>query len=121
MLGFVSSIWSGISAFFTGVWQLITNIAGALLWLVDQAFLVLKGGLFLTLNGLFLAMSELLKLLFAVLPNMPGQNQYVTGEWVGWLNWFMPMGTLLVGASLLIGFYVTFLTIKYALSVVRAI
>src|SRR5438309_616091 len=103
MLSFLSGIFSGIQ------------------WLATHFVELLKAGLFFGLNAAFLGISELVHLLYSLLPEMPSAPQYTNSEWVGWMNWFIPMSEILTGATILIGLYIAFMAIRFAMQFVRAL
>lgn len=58
---------------------------------------------------------------FALLPSMSDAPAIGTPTWLGWLNWFFPVGDLLAGLTTLVTMFVAFLVIRYLLRVVRAL
>ena len=99
MLSFLSNILSGIEHFPT----------------------LIVDGLDLVINGLFAAIAAFLTLLFSLLPSMPDAPLVTGGSWVGWMNWFFPVGDLLAGATAILVMYVAYLAIRYALNLIRAL
>lgn len=55
---------------------------------------------------------------------LPGMNDApVIGNptWLGWLNWFYPVGPLVGGLASLVGMWIAFLAARYLLRLVRGI
>lgn len=97
------------------------NILKALQWVADNVVGAVWAAIVDAINGFFLAISEFLALLFGLLPHMSDAPLIGGGQWLGWLNWFLPVGGALDIISGLLVMYVSFLAIRYMLNLVRAL
>lgn len=93
----------------------------AVQWLVNNAVGIVWSGIVDCVNEFFAGCAGIVTILFAALPSMSDAPSIGTGQWLAWLNWFFPVGTVLSGAALIIVMYVTFLGIRWALNFVRAL
>jgi hypothetical protein len=57
----------------------------------------------------------------ALLPSMSSAPLIGTPTWLGWLNWFYPVGALLDGLAAVVGLWVGYLAVRYLLRLVRAL
>ncbi|MGC2652116.1 MAG: hypothetical protein WA317_00615 [Mycobacterium sp.] len=73
------------------------------------------------INLVFSGISTVINGLFALLPGMSDAPSIVGGVWVNWLNWFLPVGDMLIGIASLISMYLLFLALRYALNLVKAL
>lgn len=72
-------------------------------------------------NAIFGVIAAAAAALFALLPSMSDAPLAGGGDWLGWLNWFFPVGDLLAILATVVALWVSFLIIRWALRVVRAI
>ncbi len=72
-------------------------------------------------NLIIAAIGQLLALLFALLPSLPPVPDNPAPEAVGWIAYFIPAGTILAFAALLIGAYTAILVIRIALRWAKAL
>jgi hypothetical protein len=57
---------------------------------------------------------------FALLPAM-SDAPAINGQWLGWLNWFFPVGDFLSILTSGVTLYVGYLAVRYVLRLVRAL
>ena len=99
MLSFLSDIWNAIR---------------------DVPFLVV--GFFVDIiNGAIISIGAFLNVVFAVLPGFPSAPSAPNSGVLSWLLYFVPLGSILSFAALMLTCWVTFLGIKVALKWMRAI
>ena len=72
-------------------------------------------------NVIFAAMGAAVAALFALLPSMSDALAIGTPTWLGWLNWFYPVGALLDGLAALISLWLGYLAVRWALRLLRAL
>jgi hypothetical protein len=72
-------------------------------------------------NGLLAALAAAYTAAIALLPSMSDAPSIGTPTWLGWLNWFYPVGALVDGLVGLVGLWVSFLAVRYVLRLVRGL
>ena len=82
--------------------------------------LVLWGGEQLV-NAVLAAFAAAWTLAAALLPSMGDSPALGNPQWLGWLNWFFPVGELLALLTSAVGIWVSFLAIRYLLRLIRAV
>lgn len=95
---------------------------GALTWILStvEAFGVLvEWGVVSSLNLLFAGVSLAVEALFSLLPGMP-HLETVQAEWLAYLNWFFPLGALVLFFGTLVTAYIAWLAIRYLMQLLRA-
>lgn len=73
------------------------------------------------LNAVFAGIGTLVTGLFALLPSMSDAPAIASGDWLGWLNWFLPVAQIMVVVTSATAIYILYLAVRYALSLVRAL
>jgi hypothetical protein len=63
-------------------------------------------------NSIIAALGAAIALVFSLLPSMPAPPDSFGGQYVGWLNWLMPIGPLVAAFALFVSAYVAFLAIR---------
>lgn len=81
---------------------------------------IIMAGLYDVLNGLFAAVAAFVQMLFNLLPSMGAPPAINGGDWIGWANWFFPVGDVLTVLSGCLTVYLGWLAVKFALQLVRA-
>jgi hypothetical protein len=99
MLGVLGWILSGV--------ELIGQYA---LWAIETA-----------VDGVLAALVAAYTAAVALLPSMDSAPLIGTPTWLGWLNWFYPVGALLDGLAAVVTLWVGFLAVRYVLRLVRAL
>jgi hypothetical protein len=77
-------------------------------------------GIETAINGVGAAVVLLFNALLALLPSMPSIG-VLSGEWMGWLNWFFPVGDFLTILATCVVMWIAFLAVRYALRFIRAV
>lgn len=77
--------------------------------------------LVMILNALVVALGALGQGLLALCPPFPDPPTQPAGGWVGYLNWFLPVGGLLAGLMVFVTLWLTFLVLRTALKWVKAL
>jgi hypothetical protein len=72
------------------------------------------------LSAFFAALAGVWILVVAILPSMP-QAPSLSGQWLGWLNWFYPVGDLLGGLAAMVAIWLTFLAVRFVLRFIRQV
>lgn len=72
-------------------------------------------------NGILAALVAAYTAAAALLPSMSSAPLIGTPDWLGWLNWFYPVGDLLTGLATVVSMWIAFLAVRYVLRLVKAI
>lgn len=73
------------------------------------------------INLLVIALGAFIGLVASLLPDMPTNSASVSGSWVGWLNYYMPISELVTGLLVWVGLWVAFLVIRIPLKWAKAL
>jgi hypothetical protein len=57
----------------------------------------------------------------ALLPSMDDAPSLGSPTWLGWLNWFYPVGQLVAGLTIIVSMWVAYLAMRYLLRLVRGL
>lgn len=100
MLGVLSSILTGIVAFGSYIIYGVETVLDGFLVVIGAAYAAAV----------------------AALPSI-GSAPLISGSplWLGWVNWFYPVGELLIGLSAAVSLWVAFLVLRFILRLVRAV
>jgi|SRR5579859_156443 len=92
-------------------------------WILDGIELIgsfFIYGLETVANVFFQLLGSVWAVTAAVLPTMPHIGT-IGGDWVGWLNWFFPVGQLLDGLAAIVTMWVSFLALRFVLRWLRQV
>jgi hypothetical protein len=81
---------------------------------------MLHDALVTVVNALIVAVAAVINAAMSILPSLPTPPD-VSGPWMGWLNWIVPVGPLLAGLSAFVAIWVSFLVLRIALKWARAL
>lgn len=93
-----------------GIYNAVTSFAQLVLW-----------GVVTAINYVIAAVGALLGVVLAALPGFPDPPTFAQDSWVGWLNWFFPIGEFLALAVLFVTLWLSFLLIRIAARWVKAL
>jgi hypothetical protein len=82
---------------------------------------VIADWLVAVVNLLVAAVGALATGVLALCPPFPDPPDAPLGGFIGWLNWFFPVGGLLAGLAVFMGLWTLFLVVRTALKWVRAL
>jgi len=93
-------------------WMLtgITTIGSYVLWAIETGF-----------NAILVAVVAAYSAAVALLPSMSSAPSIGSPTWLGWLNWFYPVGDLVTGLTGLLTMWLAFLAVRYVLRLVKGI
>lgn len=91
----------------SGILSAVVAIGDMVLW-----------GLVSGWNLIMLAIGVALTAALALLPTM-NDAPALSGTWIGWMNWFFPVGGVLSILTAAISLYLVFLGVRYVLRVAR--
>lgn len=88
----------------------IANLGAWMLWALESA-----------VNGLVKAVGAFVGVVVALLPGMPAAPSWTGSDWVGYMNWFFPVGPMVAAAAGLLTLWTGFLVARIALNWVKAL
>lgn len=88
----------------------IMEIGSMVLWAGETA-----------INGLLVAVVAAYTAIVALLPSMGDGPALGTPAWLGWLNWFYPVGLLVDGIGAAVTVWIAFLAYRYILRLTRGL
>ena len=71
-------------------------------------------------NLIMAAIGAALAAAMALLPRM-NDAPAISGEWIGWMNWFLPVGAMLSIFTAGITMYLVFMAVRYILRIAKMI
>jgi len=73
-------------------------------------------------NLVIVALGALIGVVLGLLPGMPDAPSIgASNNWLGWLNYYLPISGLLVGLTVFVGLYSALLVLRIALRWVKAL
>lgn len=72
-------------------------------------------------NAVFAALGAAASAVLSVLPSMSDAPVLGSPSWLGWLNWFYPVGDLIAGLILAVTLWTAFLVIRWTLRLLRLV
>lgn len=71
-------------------------------------------------NLFFSAIGLFVTGLFSLLPAMSDAPSIGSPEWLGWANWFYPIGSIVAIFTTVLALYIAYLVVRWALRLARA-